>query len=59
MERLKSRKFLLTLSAMLTSLAAALAGEIIWRDAIVAIVGAVMAYVGGEAYVDGQRERGR
>jgi len=54
-QRLTSRKFLLTLGAILSSFGAAFAGEITWFQAIIAITISTMGYVGVEGYADAER----
>lgn len=54
MYRLTSRKFLMSVAAALSAIAAALTGEVEWSVAIFAMAGMVSVYVASEAYVDGK-----
>ena len=52
--RLKSRKFLLALANFVFVAANELSGTPISRDAYFAITGAIIAWICGESYIDGQ-----
>jgi hypothetical protein len=54
MRTLKSRKLWAMIAAVLGSVAAALAGEVTWAQALMAAAGVVVVYLGGQSYVDGQ-----
>ena len=51
-QKFESRKFLLTLGTVLSSLGAALSGELSWNAAFMVVVGAVGAYLGVEGLRD-------
>jgi len=57
MRKLTSRKFLFTLGTVLIALGSALKGEIEFGQAIIAIVVAVLGYLGVEGAIDYARER--
>jgi hypothetical protein len=54
MKTMKSRKLWAMIAAVLGSVAAALAGEVTWAQALMACAGVVVAYLAGQSYVDGQ-----
>ena len=56
-KKFSSRKFLLTLGAVLTALGAALSGQIEWTQAITAVVIAILGYVGVEGAADYERAK--
>lgn len=51
-KRISSRKFLLVLAVVLSSIGAALSGEVTWSNAIIAIVTTVLGYLGVEGAAD-------
>ena len=51
-QRLTSRKFLLTLGAILTALGAGFSGQMDWAQVILAIVVSVLGYIGIEGAAD-------
>ena len=53
-ERFTSRKFLLTLGAVLGAVSAGLTGALTWPLAIQAIVVAIVPFILGQSYIEGQ-----
>ena len=53
-DRLTSRKFLLTLGAVLGAVSAGLTGALTWPLAIQAMVVAIVPFILGQSYVEGQ-----
>jgi len=56
-QRLTSRKFLLALGAILTSLGAGLSGQMDWAQVILAIVVSALGYIGIEGAADVERAK--
>ena len=56
-QRLTSRKFLLTLGAILTALGAGFSGQMDWAQVILAIVVSVLGYIGIEGAADVERAK--
>lgn len=52
LEKLKSRKFLLTLGAVMVAVGSALTGDTAWSQAVWAVIVAVLGYVGIEGIRD-------
>ena len=57
LSKVKSRKFQLTLGALLSILGTALMGQIEWKEAITAIVTTVLGYIAVQGAVDYQVAR--
>lgn len=53
-ERFTSRKFLLTLGAVLGAVSAGLTGALTWPLAIQAMVVAIVPFILGQSYIEGQ-----
>jgi len=56
-QRLTSRKFLLTLGAILTALGAGFSGQMDWAQVILAIVVSALGYIGIEGAADVERAK--
>lgn len=56
-DKLKSRKFQMSIGSIFVTMGAALQGEIRWDSAILAIVAVAIAYIGVEGAIDHAREK--
>lgn len=56
---LKSKKFKVTLAAICTAVAGGLTGELSWEKAIMAILGAIVAYIMAQGLTDLGKEKAK
>ena len=54
LDLLSSKKFLALMSSEIGVLIGALQGVVTWRDALLAMAGLVIGYMGSQGYADGQ-----